>query len=245
MPARRLYAKAPLVQATVSINVSPPDGFNPEAFDGARHAFEESYASIVPVMRGQLQINFGAAGSSAASNQEMIGLTFSRQDGQQAFRYLANECTFTRNAPYGRWEEFAKDFEPVWLAFVDANPVSSCDRIGLRYVNRFDFPTSEVLLFDYFRVFPALSTDLPQTMDGFFLQTQLSENDYTLVINQGNAQPPSADVLSSIVLDFDIFVQGVPFEKPHEVLRTLDMMHGRINAAFEASITDRAREMIS
>jgi uncharacterized protein (TIGR04255 family) len=197
-------------------------------------------------MQGQLQISFDQTRAATASTTQMLGVAFASADDKQIFRMLAEDCTFTRNAPYTRWEDIRANLQQVWTAFCEINHATKCQRIGMRYVNRFDIPTARISLIEYFRVFPAVSSDLPTALSGFYLQTQFDLGKFALIVNQGSVPPENSDEQTSVVLDFDLFrTAGFDYKEPSQVLDVLEEMHDLLDGYFEASITDTTRELIS
>jgi uncharacterized protein (TIGR04255 family) len=117
-------------------------------------------------------------------------------------------------------------------------------RLAVRTINRIDIPEVYVELKDYFRTSPEVSTDLPQTLAGFFMQLRIQFDDISaeLLINQ-TIVPPLRSGMSSIILDLDLFrTKDVP-QGEAELWAFYEILHNRRNLIFESCITDRTRRL--
>ena len=99
---------------------------------------------------------------------------------------------------------------------------------------------------DYIRTVPEVSPDLSQNaLQTFFMQLQIPQRDLDclLIINEAIAQPVNPDFVT-IVFDLDLFRQDVWDSNSEEIWQFLDKLRDRKNEVFEASITDKTRELI-
>jgi uncharacterized protein (TIGR04255 family) len=99
---------------------------------------------------------------------------------------------------------------------------------------------------DYIRLYPEISSDLTQLLAGFFLQVQIPQEDLgaMLILNEAMV-PPSGPNVVSVVLDIDVFKQGLKLESDDDVWNTMDAFRLRKNLIFEGCITNNTRELIS
>jgi uncharacterized protein (TIGR04255 family) len=99
---------------------------------------------------------------------------------------------------------------------------------------------------DFIRLYPEVSADLTQQLAGFFLQVQIPQEDLgaMLLLNEAMV-PPSGPNVTSVVLDIDVFKQGLKLESDDEVWNTLEVLRLRKNLVFEGCITNNMRELIS
>jgi uncharacterized protein (TIGR04255 family) len=99
---------------------------------------------------------------------------------------------------------------------------------------------------DFIRFYPEVSADLSQDLAGFFLQVQVPQEDLgaMLILNEAMV-PPSGPGVVSVVLDIDVFKQGLKLESDGEVWSILEAFRLKKNLVFEGCITNRTRELIS
>lgn len=114
----------------------------------------------------------------------------------------------------------------------------------MRYINRLDLPLPVKELKDYLRTVPDVSSDLPQALAGYFMQLRIPLEDVKslLVVNQAIIDPAKPGV-ASVALDNDVFrVDDLPTDEPG-IWDSFDVLRNRKNDVFEASITDKTREL--
>mgnify|MGYP001123988773 CR=1 FL=1 len=74
--------------------------------------------------------------------------------------------------PYPHWEGFKPRIEKVWKSLQEAIDVQGLERIGLRYINRIEFPFHKVELSEYFEFYPFIGPRLPQQMASFLSEIE-------------------------------------------------------------------------
>jgi len=113
-------------------------------------------------------------------------------------------------------------------------------------VNQLDLPADLRDFKDYIRSYPEVSSDLPQSLAGFFSQIQipLEQVSAMLILTQAMVPPPSPDRVS-VVLDIDVIRQNVKFLSDAEIWEALEVLREQKNLVFESCITNRTRELIS
>ena len=120
------------------------------------------------------------------------------------------------------------------------------NRIGVRFINRIDIPATNNLGIDldvYFHVAPRVPPELPQVMSTYFVRLAVPfESPGGVLILTLTAIPPPATGLVSALLDIDAVVQDIQMDAL-TAWRTVNDLRDVKNAAFEASITDAAREL--
>jgi uncharacterized protein (TIGR04255 family) len=125
-------------------------------------------------------------------------------------------------------------------------PEAQVTRVGVRYINQLDLPSTMRDFNDYIRTYPQVSSDLPQALAGFFSQVQipLPDIEAMLLVTVTTVPPPSVNV-ASVVLDIDVFKENLKPMPDSKIWESLDVLRRRKNLAFEACITNNTRELIS
>ncbi len=239
MPIPRHYSQAPITEAVIDIRVAPRAQLTLAEVESIGGGEAERY----PDRQG----TFLAAGpfDPGAAAADRSGSRFASADRKLIWQSRRDGFTFSRLAPYDRWEPFREESQRLWLLCRGLTRPESVTRIAVRYINRFDIPAVSFNLKRYFLTAPDLAPSLPQRLAGFFLQVQVPQDDiggYAL-INQ--ARIPSARTgIVSIVLDIDLCCnQNLPQEEP-VLWQRFEALHERMNEIFEACITDEARKLI-
>ncbi|MGQ9571149.1 MAG: TIGR04255 family protein [Thermodesulfovibrionales bacterium] len=145
--------------------------------------------------------------------------------------------------PYPRWEIFkSMIFENLQIFKEVTNP-KGFKRIGLRYINIFEFSQPNVKLEDYFRFNLYIPEDLPQNMQSFFTRVEFPfEEGNEILILALSSLIPKRPGTTSILLDIDYSMvkpDSIPLTSAND---WLDLAHQRIEEAFEKSITEKQRE---
>ncbi len=151
-------------------------------------------------------------------------------------------------APYCGWAEFKERFARDFTIWNDCTSYRQIVQIGVRYLNRIDLPVvnGEVAHEEYLNVYPSLPPMI-ELVDHFATQAVVSFHDLgaSLRLNCGLVKSPIADHLS-ILFDQDIVKdKELPNTDLDEVLTILEKIRIRKNEVFEASITDKSRELFN
>jgi uncharacterized protein (TIGR04255 family) len=212
------------------VEISPPRG----------------YAERRKVMVGQLRGQFEGEILTATAKQDQMGYAFVGDDGKHVVQFRVNGFTFSRLAPYQTWERLRNEAKTLWKSYRQIVGTLPVVRVGLRYVNQLDLPMPMRDFRDFIRLYPEVSADLSQQLAGFFLQVQIPQEDLgvMLILNEAMV-PPSGPDVASVVLDIDVFKQGLKLESDDEVWSVLEALRLRKNLIFEGCITNNTRELIS
>jgi uncharacterized protein (TIGR04255 family) len=242
----RHYDNAPIKEAIIEIQIESSQPLALTNLEKAGISVPQGYAERRRLMMGQLRGQFEGGILTATANQDEIGYAFVGGEGKHVAQFRVNGFTFSRLAPYQTWVQLRNEAKTLWNLYrqiVGALPVV---RVGLRYVNQLDIPMPIRDFRDFIRFYPEISSDLPQELAGFFLQVQIPQEDLgaMLILNEAMVPPPGPD-FASVVLDIDVFKQGLKIESDDEVWNVLEGLRLRKNLIFEGCITNKTRELIS
>jgi uncharacterized protein (TIGR04255 family) len=155
-----------------------------------------------------------------------------------------DQLTVNHLKPYPTWEEF----KPMILKNLDtynkeANP-KGFKRIGLRYINIININKTLESLKDYLNYYPTVPSELSESSKSFNIKVDMPYNDERdrLILSLATVVPENPDTFS-FVLDVDYSMskpESVSFE---QIPDWLESAHSAIEKAFEASITDKCREL--
>jgi len=238
------YARPPIVEALLDIHVCLPESFSLESLLKCQQKVKKDYPKRTNAQAIKGEITFGPKLSTSASS-EPAGYIFASDDGKQVFQAKRTGFTFNRLAPYPGWDGFFGEAKRLWEEYRRiTRPTGGYSRLALRYINRFDFPTPGILMEDYFRTYVEVSRDLPQVMEGCFVQFSVPMDDIlsTATITKTMANPIIPGHCS-VILDIDLYrTESLPTGAGlWEVFEKLRDGKSRI---FEACLTDKLREMI-
>jgi uncharacterized protein (TIGR04255 family) len=237
------YSRAPITEAVIGILVKLPSGVTVESLARVQEGQEARYPTRHKSYMAQGQFSVGPAIATTAS-QAQLGYVFHSEDAKEIFHARLDGFTFSRLAPYDRWESFRDEGRRLWNLYRAVAQPEVVTRVGLRYINRLDLPLANLDLPHYLRTGPEVSPDLPQGLSNYFMQLQIPLEDLKgmLVINQTLVQPSGPNVVS-VLLDIDLFRDAdVPNEE--DIWDYMEKLRIKKYVVFEACITDNTRELI-
>ena len=140
------------------------------------------------------------------------------------------------------WDEFRPRLEEALNAYWTVAQPEGINRIGIRYINKIEFPHPRVTLTSYLNCVLPTVAGLPRSMDGFFSRAEFSYDDgIRLVLSQGTV--PDTTTNLSFVIDLDVIWETNRAIPAETALTKADDLRNRERSAFEAVITDKAREL--
>jgi len=244
MQARRHYSRAPITEAVIELHVALPQEATLAALAGMQINIGADYPSQETLFVVQGEMTVGASVGATAS-QTQIGFGYASSDRQQVIQARLDGFSFSRLAPYERWELFRNEAKRLWKIYQTATNPTAINRLAVRYVNRLDLPLPIKDFKDYLRVFPQVPSDLSESLNGYFMQLRIPkpEVEATLLLNQAII-PPSSDSVVSVLLDIDLFrVCNISIEET-TFWDILENLHEKMDQIFESCITDEVRELI-
>lgn len=244
MQKSKHYSNAPLTEAIIDLKVSLPDSVNIDTLASIHPYIKELFPTIEEIHRGEITLQSDLEAPINAIKQ-VYGFLFRSEDKLKIFQATLKEFTFNRLKPYTTWEELHDDARYMWEVYRNVARPETVTRVAVRFVNRFELPGSTVDLKEYLRIFPELTSDLPQNKIGnFFMQLQVPQEDCQLIISEAIVPPTNPHTLS-VILDFDLFGEQIWKSDDDKIWQYLEKLRQLKNVIFEASITDRTRRLIA
>jgi uncharacterized protein (TIGR04255 family) len=242
----RHYEKAPIKEAIVDIQIENPQSPTPTNFEKPAISLPPGYAERRKVLIGHIHGRLEGGTLTATAKQDEMGYAFVGGGGKHFAQFRVNGFTFSRLAPYQSWGQLRSEAMLLWQSYRQIVGQLPVVRVGLRYVNQLDLPLPLRDFRDFIRFYPEVSADLSQQLAGFFLQVQIPQEDIgaMLILNEAMVPPPSPSFVS-VVLDIDVFKQGLQLESDDDIWTALDTLRLRKNLIFEGCITNNTRELIS
>ncbi len=241
------YKNAPIQEALVEFRFKPGQEWDP-TFAGKLH----THASIESAYTGkprlqkvmEAQIKAGPEEPPSFAVREGTGRTqLLSDDGSRLLSLGSDVLSVHELAPYSGWDNFRPRIEAALRAYDDVASPHGVTRIGVRYVNSISIPTSAMQLDHYFTCSPPHADGFPETMSGFMNRVEyVEEGGVKFLLTFASIEAPSDS--SGFLLDLDFNWQG-PAAPLDDVMHIVDDLHRREGLAFEATITDKAREIFN
>ena len=243
MKERIRHSKAPITEAIIDFRLNLPAETSLKDLRDLFPKIQDDYPNQEEYSIWEQQIAVGES-DAIPPTQENLGYIYSTSDRKQVLIAAKNGFTFSRLAPYDRWETFRDEAQSLWNIYRSNVHISAITRVGTRYVNRIDIPLPITELKHFLRTVPEISTDLPQGLSGYFMQLQIPQEDIEAIILLNQAIiPPSSPNVISILLDIDVSKDKNLFLED-DLWEHLEVLHTKLDSVFESSITDAVRELI-
>ena len=244
MQMQKHYIAAPITEAVIDLQVEFLYEMTLSILTDLKRSIKSDYPVCDEIVAVEGEIEAGSSVAARAS-QTLIGYRFSSGDRKQILQARLDGFTFSRLAPYDKWETFRDEARRLWELYrAVANP-KSVNRVAVRYINRLNLPLPLSDFKDYLRTVPEVSPDLPQGLSDYFMQLQIPQEDLDgmLLLNEAIISPLGDNVIS-VLLDINLFCNGnFPSEEDMH-WNLLEKFRVRKNEVFEACITDKTRGLI-
>lgn len=247
MPPPQRYPNAPITEALVDIRVAHQQSTSLETLRKFGGAIRGRYPSEATRDVLQGQFTFGASGPQTQSTRKTVGYIFHSADRKQAVQARLDGFTFSRFAPYKDWRHLIDETKSLWDIFASLLSPASVTRVAVRYVNQINLPLQGVLTFeDYFRTFPKMDLDEAIALEQFLLRLVMPQVDLNAQLILTEALLPPQNATLGVILDIDLFRENLSLDaRSGQIWEILDLFRERKNKYFEASITDKARELFA
>lgn len=245
------YQHAPITEAVIEIKFASPvkdADLEKVGADYKAHYVQEQPVSSyllgvgLPVKKGVRPV--------IADCDEKVGRRLLSKDATQCLMLWPTSFMVAQLAPYRNWEDFFGRFTRDWEIWKKAIGYKEIVRVGVRYINRIDIPTTDPVVEHekYLSIYPHLPNRF-ETVVAYATQVQihLAEIDCLLTINSSSLPPQAAPVLgkASFFVDIDIANETKPPQKDEELFELLGKIRKEKNTVFEACVTDVARELFA
>lgn len=239
--APTVYAKAPIVEAVIDIQVQMSE-------DAERRllTFVERVGAQFP-QKSPIQLvamNVGADGSHSMERKP-VGWRLVNEANDRILQVRRQGFTFSHMPPYSHWGVFRSEAEPLWRLFVDTCGPEQISRIAVRYINRLRLPPGAVDLKDFLTIYPQVP-DACEPIEGLLMQLQGRHPDVDATCRSVitvASEPASDAAYQPIVLDLDLYVETELKPDDARCWSMLDQLRIKKNQMFEASITEKMREI--
>ena len=241
------YPNAPIAEAVFDVRVAELGG--PELSRVMSFA-DDGYPTRQESTLSGAEVESGPLGVTTRAIRKMNGLRLTSEDGRQIAQLRTDGFSFSRLAPYEDWSTFFAEARRLWCSYVDVAQPGQTTRFAVRYINQIVVPPGSVSIDDYLRTRPEISDDMPTATSGFFLTLDIPLPMFgaTVRIIETVLAPNEEDPRPRLVLDIDAFREvDEPAANDAAAMSRFDTVFQDLrnakNLVFEASITDRAREL--
>lgn len=246
------YSRPPIAEAVIDVHASFETA--PKLRD--LEALCKTYKERLPLVNGinsfalKLAANFdidapGAAVQSNATTTQ-LGYRLSSANNDRVLQLRSQGMAYSHMPPYTDWDTFLAEMRALWHSYAASLKVVSVTRLAVRFINRIPIAMGTDID-DYVQLGPRIPVDVSKDFVGYFMQLVLPVNqlgpEFRAIVNTG-VEPGTSPTDSALVLDIDVFCETVISAQGDQMWETLELLRAHKNRVFEASITDKLREMI-
>lgn len=240
-PRQGKYKRPPIQEAVCEIHFKLPQPLDKEALAKMQPGWQALYPQQDIVAERHLELRLTVEKMDATQKDVGHKLIARSADGKNLAQLGRTFVAVNRVALYLGWEESFRD--TILERFWEVQKVFQFDtvqRIGLRYINRIDFPERPLRWKEWF----ALPLPIPAILEpvGEFQSHYQSVVDGNLLchINLGTLPVPTEEI-TSVILDIDVTMLG---DSPAgAVAEGLERVHRPHRQLFEAYLLDKTRNL--
>jgi len=229
----------------VDVRVSVPENFDLAVLKQAQAVLALDYPKVGE--RHYIELTSEIATQTSSVTQKKVttlaGYVFSSSDDRQVVQFRRDGFTFSRLSPYTNWKTVVREAMRLWQIYIKAARPITATRIALRYINHLELkcPVHEVHRFLEYR--PNLPATVPEHVRSSFsrLLVQGYPNSISAFITQAIEALESDK--TKVLLDNDVFREGLFSLDEQEISRVLEDLHAIKNDIFFASIKDETARL--
>lgn len=242
---RRCYRNPPVEEALVEFRFVPGQGWDP-TLPGKLHQHTAIKSGYTGKPRTQKIVEAALEAGRDQPSQMTLREGFSRvqlvnENGTRLISLGPDVLSVNVLRPYEGWIEFRQRIETALQAYAEVAEPGGVSRVGVRYINKINLPAQEIELKTWFRCGPPTVPELPGKIAGFVSRVEFLYPDAVkLLLTQASIEAP--DGPPAVLLDLDVLWESGETRSPDAIMTLVDDLHERAGNAFEALITDAARE---
>ena len=142
------------------------------------------------------------------------------------------------------WDEFQPRISAALDSYWKVAKPKGVRRIGIRYINKIVIPQKAVAVERYLKCALPVVRGFPDRLNHFMSRVDYAyEDDVRIVLSQGSINAPQDHV--GFLLDLDVIWENSQAVGQDEALARAEDLRNRERTAFEAVITDKAREVFN
>jgi len=240
------YKRPPIVEAAIEFQIKPQ--IEVAALDRARTRLKADFRVAEEIKNYNIEIN-AELGKVNVKN-EFLGYRMVDTNSIHICQLRTNGFGVSRLSPYPGWDDFIGAVRDIWREWeLATHSVNRISRVGLRFINRFDVPITDLGGFDpndYFSVGIAVPQPPFPKLDAQAMVIQgAMEGDSTFrFVVQSSTVPSPVLRHGSMLLDIDVAQSEVLPKSEDQLWALVDTMRSHKNTIFENSIRDTARRLI-
>jgi uncharacterized protein (TIGR04255 family) len=235
--------QAPIVEAVVDIRVKTRADFAFETVASAHEQLLPDYKRKEEMSAAEFYLDRATGKVIEQRCQDLgkQGFRFITADGIQIVQFRRDGFTFSRLAPYTRWQEVFDEASRLWKIYTGAVPCEEVARVAVRYINRLLLPAVQRKLSEFLTALPPVPKGLNVFAGAFVSRVTLHAPRGDLAAHVTQAlQPGVVEGNQPVILDIDAFEMGAFAPQADVLLPRFAALRQFKNEIFFSSLTEEA-----
>ncbi|MBN1316582.1 MAG: TIGR04255 family protein [Anaerolineales bacterium] len=238
----REYRNPPVIEALCEIQFDPSSSWDVTIFGHYYDQIKAEFSQKRQIPQVEMALDKRPGGMRGEIRDAGMRMQFVRPDSSAMIQLAPHLLVVNQLSPYQSWDVFK---ELILARLADYYRVAGqvlIKGIGLRYINRFDFPQADFRVGNVFGPSEFLPPRLEQAGAPFFIRLEIPQDERErLLLTLGTIEGES-DERVSVLLDLD-YQSQIDARLEKSVLSAyLEKAHESIEEIFESCLTEALRE---
>jgi uncharacterized protein (TIGR04255 family) len=236
------YQRPPIQEAVCEIRFSMPSPLIKEEIERIQSTWTPEYPIQQMVAEQSVELHLAVDRVDTKSTSVGNKLITRSSDGKNLAQLGSNFLAVNRLNPYVGWEESFRDTILARINEVQrVYTLKEMERVGLRYINKIDFPESNLCWTDWFVMALPVPGGLGERGGSFqfHFERQLDSNVRAVINFLSLPSPPDSG--TSVILDIDVFCYAK--QNISAIRAVLEEIHEPHHMLFEGYLLDKTREL--
>ena len=238
------YKQPPVIEALCEIHFEPGQVWDVTLLGLYYERVKNAFSAKRELRNVEVSVQAGPAAVSQQVREVGVRMQFVRPDRTAMVQVAPNLLVVNQLPPYRSWADFRALIEARLGDYLEVAKPKGIRRVGLRYINRFDFAPSEFDVQKFFAKSALIPAAVFETANPFLFRLEIAQNKDELVLFT-MGMPGSEEDKMSVVLDLDHVSQVDRASSSSDLLAHLDVAHDRIETIFESCLTKALRERLN
>jgi len=236
-----VYKNPPLVEALCEFRFNLSTPWDVTIFGEYYQRIQAEFSEKRQLREVEMSWQRHEGGMTGDIKGRRIRMQFIRPDRSAMVQVAPYRLIVNKLSPYESWEVFKALIQSRLADYRNVVDTAVCQRVGLRYINRFDFARKGFTVGAYFGASDVFPRRLRQAGEPFLMRLEIPQSEETrLLITIGTTETESLDRVS-VLLDLDYVHINIENLDEAALLAALDQAHDQIEDVFEACLTNELR----
>jgi len=236
--------RAPIVEAVINVRARSQEVLEEKAVRAFLDIELPSYEYLDSQRGMRLHIEPGKPEKQEVTDLGWNAMRFQSLDKRRIIKFGQDGISFSHLAPYSNWLDFSTEGLNLWGKLKGFAKFPNIDRLGLRYVNRFQLPGETQVISDYFVSVPSVPNGVNLPFRGFMHHDVFGVPGHNFAINLiKTIQPPANGAGLGLILDIDVFTTEGASMDDSGLSEALSKMRWLKNKVFFGSISEKAKNL--